>query len=304
MLHELPLVIFTICAQMSVGSFIVLGLIHLRRFNVPQNVMDQVTRPALWAIGPLLVLGLIASTLHLGSPLRAVNAIRHWDSSWLSREIILGMAFLGLGAAFAVTQWFGWLTHRLRQLLALAAAIVGAGLVYAISQVYSLRTVPSMATYHTPVRFFITTFLLGGLAVGAALVVAARLRARRGQSDERADAVITDSVRAIAVIGIVAMGLKFVGQPALMAYLGTHPDPAAQESLRLLSQDYGTWSALQNILIFAGVLLMGLMLFRMSGRNAGARWLPAIVVAALVPVFLGEVLGRMLFYASMVRTGM
>ena len=29
MLSELPLVIFTIIAQMSVGSFVVLGLIHL-----------------------------------------------------------------------------------------------------------------------------------------------------------------------------------------------------------------------------------------------------------------------------------
>ena len=71
MLHELPLVTFTIIAQMCVGAFVTLGVIHVLGAAVPRRVMDRVSDPALYALGPLLVLGLAASTFHLGSPLRA-----------------------------------------------------------------------------------------------------------------------------------------------------------------------------------------------------------------------------------------
>lgn len=305
MLHELPLVIFTIAAQMSAGSFIVLGLIQVFGAGVKQEVMDKVTTPALYAIGPLLVAGLAASTMHLGSPLKAINAVRHWDGSWLSREILIGMAFLGLGALFALMHWFKLGTFRLRQVVAVLAALVGAALVYAISQVYSLSTVPAWATYHTPVRFFITAFLLGGLAVGAALVIAAFVRARRGADLELdGTALITRAVRGIAFGSILALGLKFIGLPAYIGYLGTHPSRAADESLRRLTDTYGAFSAAQTTLIFVGIGLLGYLLFRMSGSGARSRLLPVIAVAAFVLVLAGEVIGRMLFYASMVRVGM
>ena len=99
MLSELPLVIFTIIAQMSVGSFVVLGLIHLlagRAGRRSADVIDRVSDPALYAIGPILVVGLLASMMHLGTPIRAINALRHVDSSWLSREILFGLLFAGL----------------------------------------------------------------------------------------------------------------------------------------------------------------------------------------------------------------
>ncbi len=303
--HELPLVIFTILAQMSVGSFVALGLIHVLKPRVPQAVMDRVTDPALYAIGPLLVLGLVASTLHLGSPLRAVNALRHLDSSWLSREILIGILFLVAGAAFAIAQWFKLFGHRLRQALALLAALIGLGLVYCISQVYSLATVPAWATGYTIVRFYITTFLLGSLAVGAALVIAVYVRARRGEQVAAADqALMNSSIRAIAVVGIGALGLKFIGLPGYLGYLGTHESAAAQESLRILAEVHPVASALQSILIVLGIACLAFLLWRMASGGATRRLLPAIAVTAFALVFAGELVSRMLFYASMVRVGM
>lgn len=301
MLHELPLVIFTIAAQMSAGSFIVLGLIHLLGAKIPAETMNKITDPALYAIGPLLILGMGASLLHLGSPLRAANSVLHLGGSWLSAEIVSGPTFAALGAAFAILQWRKIGSHALRQALAVVTAVVGAFLVYAISQVYSLRTVPAWATFHTPVRFFITAFLLGGLAVGAALVFASRRRDTAG--DVAASKLLTDSVRGISLGGILGLGLKFIGQPAYLAYLGTNQSPAARESLRLLTEDYGVYSAAQNILIFAGIAALGFLLFRLSGKGSTQRLLPLIAVTAFVLVLAGEVVGRMLFYASMVRLG-
>jgi len=302
-LHELPLVIFTICAQMSVGSFVTLGIIQLLGSRVPAATMEKVTRPALYAIGPLLVLGLAASTFHLGSPLRAPNAILHWQESWLSREILLGIAFLVLGAAFAIVEWFKLFHYRLRQALAAVTAFVGLFLVYAISQVYSLRTVPAWSTSYTWIRFFTTTFLLGGLAVAAALVIAAFYRARKGAHDADAMRLLTNSVRGIALGSVLLMGVKAIGLPFYTSYLARHPEPAAQESLRILSEQYGGWSIAQAVLVLAGVALMAYLLFRLSGGHAGRSLLPTIAVAAFALVFIGEFIGRMLFYASMVRVG-
>lgn len=306
MLHELPLVIFTIAAQMSAGSFIVLGLINLLGIGVKQETMEKVTNPALYAIGPLMVLGFVASATHLGHPLNALNAVRHFPTSPLSLEVVLGSAFLGAGALFAVLQWFKVGSFRLRQAVAVVAAALGVALVWAISQVYSLSTVPAWATYHTPMRFFLTAFLLGGLAVGAALVIAAGIRARRSaEVDPAATTVVTRSVRGIALGGLLALGAKFMGLPAYIGYLGAHPSPAAAESLHRLTDTYGIFSAAQTFLVFAGIALLGYLLYRMSGKEgAGARLLSSIAVLAFLLVLAGEVIGRMLFYASMVRVGM
>lgn len=303
MLHELPLVIFTIAAQMSAGSFIVLGLIHLLGAKVPAATMDRVTDPALYAVGPLLILGMAASTVHLGSPLRAANSILHLGGSWLSAEIVAGSVFAGLGAVFAFLQWKKIGPHVLRQALAVVTAAVGAFLVFAISQVYSLATVPAWATYFTPVRFFITALLLGGLAVGAALVIAAQRREAKGTETPEAAALVATSVRGIAMGGLFGLGAKYIGQPAYIGYLGTHPSRAAHESLDLLVNTYGAFSAAQNILTFAGIAALFFLLYRMAGGTAGKRLLPTAAIVAFVLVLAGEVVGRMLFYASMVRIG-
>lgn len=309
MLHELPLVIFTICAQMSAGSFVVLGLIHLFGARVEPDVMDRVSDPALYALGPLLVLGLVASTFHLGSPLRAINSLRHVGTSWLSNEIVTGMAFLVLGGAFAICQWRKWLTARARQVLAMLAAAAGLFLVYCISRVYSLRTVPAWDTAHTAMRFFATAFLLGGFAVAAALVLASRYRQRQraGTADEvvtAEDRLIERTLRWIGIGALAVLGAKYIGYPLYLAALGTSPDPAAQTSLRLLSDTYGGFGVAQLVLIFAGVATLAVFLVRAARRPASVRLLATVAVTAFVLVLAGEVIGRMLFYASMVRTGL
>ena len=43
-------------------------------------------------------LGLLISMLHMNDVTNVFNVIRHWDSSWLSREILFGVAFAGIAA--------------------------------------------------------------------------------------------------------------------------------------------------------------------------------------------------------------
>ena len=58
--HELPMIVFTILAQMSVGAFVVLGAIQVTarvRGRVSGEQLDRLTDPALYAVGVTLVFG-------------------------------------------------------------------------------------------------------------------------------------------------------------------------------------------------------------------------------------------------------
>jgi len=308
MLSELPLVIFTIIAQMSVGSFVVLGLIHLLGGRAGRDVIDKVSDPALYAIGPILALGLLASMMHLGTPIRAINALGHLQSSWLSREILFGLLFAAIGGAFALCQWFTWLTPRWRQALAGLAALVGLALIWSMSMVYLLPTVPAWDSWATPVRFFATTVLLGSLAVGAALVVTADVRRRRGAAaDEASDALIMSSLRGIAIGAIAMLGVEFVVLPLYLGRLATAGSVASNASADTLVSTDGGYAVAQLVLVFLGVALLGVFLSRLAKRFSTAvqfQLLAIAPVAAFVLVFAGEIIGRMLFYASYARVGL
>ncbi|KAB2884848.1 MAG: dibenzothiophene desulfurase [Albidovulum sp.] len=130
----------------------------------------------LWGLGYLLaVVGLLASTFHLGRPERAILAFSQWRTSWLSREAwasagaILMLAPVALAAVFGggLPPAFG-LTGALACLLALLST----GMIYA-----QLRTVPRWNHWTTPALFFVWALaggtILAGLPYAAALLCAA-----------------------------------------------------------------------------------------------------------------------------------
>lgn len=313
--HELPMIVFTILAQMSVGAFVVLGVIQLgaRLFaGATADELDRVTDPALYAIGVTLTLGLVASIFHMNDVTNVLNVFRHVGSSWLSREIVFGMGFAGLGFAFAAVQWFKWGSPRLRQALALVTAIVGLGLVYSMSMIYySLTAVPAWSTWVTPVQFFTTTFLLGALAIGAALMSTVMWRRRRAQAadrpvvgDPRSRRLILASLSGIAMAAIVLLGIEFVVTPLYLTALSEGSEAAAT-SAAVYS---GAWFVARLLFVFLGAGLLGLFLTRFAGvardeTNPDPRPLAIVATSAFAFVLAGEFIGRTLFYESMFRIG-
>ncbi|TAT62435.1 dimethyl sulfoxide reductase, partial [Enterobacter cloacae] len=113
-MHELPLLIFTLFLQGSVGVTLWLALGGAQAS--PRNAL----LPAAGAF-VLACLGLLASALHMGYPLNALNALRHVSSSWLSREIVfasLYLAALGLATLLMFAKKPGW-----KPLLAVAGLV-------------------------------------------------------------------------------------------------------------------------------------------------------------------------------------
>jgi anaerobic dimethyl sulfoxide reductase subunit C (anchor subunit) len=304
---ELPLVVFTILAQMSVGSFVVLGVVQLfARRKADTATVDRLADPALYAIGPVMVAALVASIFHLGSPLNALNVLNNVGSSWLSREILFGCTFAGLGAAFAVCQWFKWFSATLRQVLAGVTAIVGLCLVFVMAKVYMLPTIPAWDSLATPIGFYTTTFLLGSLAVGAAFVIVTALRRRKtaegAQTDPEIDTLVRATLRGIGIACIVLLGVEFIVLPSYALTLATAGQSATTAAAEVLMTGGGVWFATRLVLLFLGAGILGVFLFRIAAKGAD-RLLMVTVTAAFALVLVSETLGRVMFYDSLFRIG-
>ncbi len=304
--NEWALIIFTVAMQMAVGSFIILGGVHFfasRRSGIGEA--DKLSDRALLAIGPVVVFGLIVTLIHLGNPINAPRAIMNFGSSWLSREIVFSVLFCVGGAVFAFLQWRKLSTAVVRNALALIVAVVGIALVISMSMVYRLFSVPAWDTLATPATFFITTFLLGSLAMGAAFVANFWYIRRKNMDPKNVQyTMLATSLRWIALIAVAALGLQFVVTPLYLSALGIQGSPAAADSLSLIAQQQGLIYGVRLALLFVGAGLLAVFLYAIVGSENKLHVVSSVAYMAFALVLISEILGRYLFYASMVRIGL
>lgn len=301
--REFALIAFTILAQMSVGSFLVLGIVHFfAKSNAGEKVTDQLSDRALLAIFPVLALGLLASLLHLGNPINAYKAVSNLGTSWLSREIFFGVLFAATGAIFALMQWRKLANFAVRNSLALLAALFGIALVYSMSNVYMLPTQPSWDLITTPLSFFTTTLLLGVLAVGGAFVATyAHDRRKDPKGASELSQLSYATVKWTAFASIVLVGVEFVLVPLNVALLA---GGAAPESAGLLVSEFGLLFGLRLVLVFVGAGVLGLFTYRAVQTGDSNKVVASLSHSGFLLVFIGELLSRFLFYATAVKFGL
>ncbi len=303
-IREWSLIIFTILTQMSIGSFVILGIVHFfanRKYDAKEA--DRLTDRALIAIAPVLVLGILASLGHLGNPMNAPRAVTNIGSSWLSREIFFSVLFAGFVLVFAFLQWRKIASATVRNAFALIGALVGIVLVYCMGQVYMLRTVPIWDNFGSPVAFFTTTFLLGSLAVGAALVANYAMVLRKDPGCEEVQCSLLRAVLyRLAIAVVVFLGVEFVALPVQLAYLASGP-AAAVNGVSLIDTHYGVLLGLRLLFVFIGAGILGGLIHRYASEPGKEKLLGNLVYVAFVLVLVAEVMGRYLFYASYLRVG-
>jgi hypothetical protein len=146
MSSEWPLVVFSVLTALLAGW-----------------IAAATARPNALAFLGLAALAGGAGMLHLGQKLRAFRAILNWRDSWLSREIILFVGFVGislfhlaLAPTASVTAWL--------------AALLGFATLIAIDSVYAVTATPGTA-YHSA-RTLFTGALVFGVAIGNPLIIA------------------------------------------------------------------------------------------------------------------------------------
>lgn len=303
-LREFALITFTILTQMSVGAFLVLGFVHYfvaRKAGVEQA--DRMSDRALLAIGPVIVLAMVASLFHLGNPLNAPRAVTNLGSSWLSREVFFTVLFVVLGGAFALMQWRKIASFTVRNVIAWVATAVGLVAVYSMSQIYMMETQPAWNSWATPVAFFATTLLLGLLAMGAALVANyAYVQRQEPECAAEQCSLLREMVRWIAVTAVLVLGVELIVAPIYLTSLSVGSS-AAQESAQMMVHDFGVLLTLRLILAFIGAGVFGFFLYQNAASAGREKIMGNLIYAAFALVLVAEVLGRFLFYATQVQIG-
>jgi anaerobic dimethyl sulfoxide reductase subunit C (anchor subunit) len=298
-LREWALIVFTILAQMSVGAFWVLNIVdYYAARKAGAEEADRMSDRALIAIFGVLALGMLASFLHLGNPFSAYRAVTNLGTSWLSREILFGVLFLVFGVVYAFLQWRKIGSITVRNVFAWIAALLGVGLVFSMSRIYMLFSQPAWNTIATPISFFVTTLLLGTLAMGAAYVwnYFQVLKVSPDCKDVQCELMRT-TLRWLAVAAVVLLGIELVVFPIYLTFLATG-NAAAVSSLQSMYADHGLVFALRLILVFVGAGVFGLFLYQSTHTDGEVKVLPTMAYSAFVLVLAAEVMGRYLFYIT------
>ena len=227
----------------------------------------------------LVLAGLAAAMAHLGKPGDSLHAVKNFKSSWLSREIFSVNIFAGFLAVMAVVgpdpsrgvepvgycslgAWPGW------------------AVLYAMTRVYRLRTVPSWNHAGTPLTFLGSALLLGGLLCTLVLKILTLLQVVGH------DAMGQIEYRNAALIAVL------VGFILKMLAAGVKPSGVVTSS--------GPIKALQPVMQGCGIALW--MVSGLAGVNPVFQSL--LLFLAAVCLVSGEIIHRIQFYSSYQRVGL
>jgi DMSO reductase anchor subunit len=291
-------VIFTTVAGAAQGLVVALALAVLGGTSLAPGFA-----PALLLLAAaMLIVGLGASFLHLGRPERAWRAAMMWRTSWLSREVIVLPAFIGL-----VVLW--WLALRVGApalwtgvVLPLAALALATLLWLCTAMIYAcLRFIEEWAH---PLTFI--NFVASGLASG--FMLAAGAGSLAGET-----AFVRIVGGAALALTLAAWALRMLAlrrnagirhKSTLQSATGIHAPQLLQKSMGMSAGSFNTreffhhasQAAIRNVrlaLVLLGFALPALLALGGIVAATPWPWLLAVPVQAV-----GLLADRWLFFAQ------
>jgi DMSO reductase anchor subunit len=287
-------VVFTTIAGAAQGLVVTLALAWLAGLPLAGGFMSL----ALIVAVVMLLIGLGSSFGHLGRPERAWRSVLMWRTSWLSREVIVLPAFIGIN----VLWWLALRTGVNTVWLPLAALLLAALLWYCTAMIYAcLRFIEEWAQPLTLVNF-----VLIGLSSG--LVLACALGSLVG---ETRFVQVAGPCALIITLAAWATRMLSLRHNAMLKHKSTLQSATGIKSAKLVQKSMGmsagsfntreffhgrTKSALRHVklafIVLAFALPALLALWGLIGGGALA-WVLAILVQA--PGLLAE---RWFFFAQ------
>ena len=277
--HEWPLILFTVLAQTAVGAYLLLGGVILKG-NLCVGVNDRLHK-AMFFLWVLMGLGFAASTMHLGSPMRAFNALNQVGSSWLSNEIFTGSVFFALGGGYWLLEILDKGNEALRKLLLAVGMLVGIAFMYSMIKLYLLDTVPTWNTVYTPIAF-VMTMLTSGLIFGHLLLTGSQHK-------------MATLDRILPFVGSLAVAISLTALVSQLIGLGD-----IQTSVTTASELIPNMAQLQVIRV--GLLLGALAVWFIPNLMNSRPGVPVMVLSFAL-VLLSELVGRGIFYGLHMTVG-
>lgn len=235
------------------------------------ELFGKATQLSLAALVSMIVgaLALAASAMHLGRPIYAYRALRMWRRSWLSREVLMFSSFSIIAGLYAV---FLWLRLPGSMVLGLLTSLLGLCGVTASACIYLVRARPAWNSRHTIAEFHLTGGLLGPLFVASFGV------GDRGWMVAAATA---------------AAGAQLLNQAIRFFWMTASDSFELRASARLLSTTLAFKFVLRCALLIIGGIVLPLL------------WpTPLVTFISLTLALCAEILGRYLFFVSVVPKNM
>lgn len=303
-LREWALPVYTIMMQMSAGSMLALWVMYtliLRRYG-PAFANKLARNPTL-VIFVTVVAAMIGSHFHLSRPAFSIFAVLNFQSSWLSREVGFTVLFALLVGLLLVLNFYRPHAVKAQMVIGWCAVSMGVVTVYAMSRVYLLPTQIAWNSVATPIAFFCAMLLLGVIGITVVLLINLYLFTLNQDSDL---ALIRDVIRRSLYISswvAVVIAIIELGNYGFQIMDWFNRGTTAHASLYLLLGLYRILFVIRIALLISGVTALVLVtLWQQRRSRPVVRFLASIYLTFLM-VLISEVLGRFLFYAVHVRTG-
>lgn len=277
--EEWPLLMFTLLTQLAVGLYAFLVVVRSLNKKIDRNASINMTRMGMTVVGPIMVVALILSVFHLGSPLGAYRALLNLDSSWLSREILFAGLFFALWLVGFIMERRG----KWNQVLGWVNTVVGIGAVFCMASIYGSSILPAWTNVNTFLSFFGTTIVFG--AIGAVFTIL--------MSKEEKTPQLLSILKMTSIIGLVAIVFQLIYLPVYTSGLSVN-GAAGFESAQLVAGSYLYPTIIRWVLSTGGISLLVFGLFQKTQKLAIYR----LSYAAFGLVLVGEFLGRYIFYAT------
>lgn len=278
---EVSLAMFTALSPAGALAFALMAaylLAHAKRMD--QTSWDRVSHAFLVPLGVVWV-GFMASATHLGTPANALHAFAGIGRSPLSNEVLCTVVFLFVGGMYWLYTYKIRYSKALAQTLLACSIIASALMLWFTAFAYSVSTVPSWDTWHTPLNLWGLS-LVAGTALASCV-----LRALLGRSS-RWPCVLrrVSYVCAVGVVLLLGMHARFLA--------------GVENNVAGASQAVPWYGVV--IVLYAATSLVGLYVLGKAARREG--WRGAVMGGfGCVLVFIATFLARLPFYFSYLSVG-
>ncbi len=284
---ELPLVFMTVLTQISLGGFLALFLgeiLSLFGFNLP-------TPSFFIALAVLLpsAIGLPLSGLHLGRPFKAGDAMKNIKNSWLSREA-LSLGVFTFGMSVVAGALYFEINQTLILFIELITLIIGIIGIYSQSMIYRIEARPSWNRKVTTYEFFGVGYI-GFILVSLILLLS-------NNFDVSAILILT------LTLGLVQSYFLFENINFLKNLKDTDKNfYQLNRTKELMLNRFKRLLRLRTILLVSSATILPLLSIILILTQAFT-FAIVLLSLALVGGIISELIGRYLFYVTVVPLGL
>lgn len=303
--REWALPVYTILMQLSVGAFAILWLIRcLAGSKFSAQEIDRVISNPILVIAITAVVAMGGAHFHLSKPFHSFLAVLNFKSSWLSREIVFSVLFLM--ATISVLYLANYQTHRRRLITGLGwlAIMFGFILIYCMARIY---LIPTQVAWNSPtviLSFYITTLLLGIMAIACLMVLDLKFSEIKQEIDvELRSQVLRNSMGGLTILTVTLVALN-IAITFIQIRLLAQGDLIARTSLTLLLELYLPLFVMRMVILVYASISLVFSVVRMYRLKTTPQGLMSPVYLSCLLILVGEIIGRFLFYATHIRVGL